>query len=290
MDADELELKKNLRILKKEELLKRKLSKGSNDRKRDVAYKNNSKTSSIYISDLPTERITKEELTEQFSKYGVIRMNRDGKPHCKLYVNDKGIPKGDALIIYSKEESVTLAIEMMNESNFLGKKIKVERAQFDDRESINIDNKENSTKAPGESERPVKRLKPTNFKDDGETVDYNDDESLAKADRTVVLANVFDIYKQYTQDDINDIKEDLLDGFQEIGQVDNLSVSTDKGKATVVFKRSKDALECCKTMNGRYFDGQKLLTFMLGDDYASEINRESEASDVEDDLIEIGER
>ncbi|CAI4051032.1 hypothetical protein SUVZ_14G0490 [Saccharomyces uvarum] len=288
MDADELKLKENLRILKKEELLKRKLSKESNDRKREFAYKNSSKTTSIYISDLPTDKITKEELTEQFSKYGMIRMNRDGKPHCKLYVNDKGIPKGDALIIYSKEESVTLAIEMMDEWNFLGKRIRVERAQFDDRDSINIDNKENRTKELDESERPVKRLKPPTFKEEGETVDYNDDESLAKADRTVVLANVFDIYKEYTQDDINDVKEDLLDGFQEIGQVDNLSVSPDKGEATAVFKRSKDALECCKIMSGRYFDGQKLLTFMLGDDHASEINAESEASGVEDDLIEIG--
>ncbi|EJT42261.1 CUS2-like protein [Saccharomyces kudriavzevii IFO 1802] len=285
MDAEELELKGQLKNLKQQELLRRKQSKENNTRKREVEYKNSSKSSSVYISGLPTDRITKDELTKQFSKYGKIRINRDEEPLCKLYVNDEGVPKGDALIIYSKEESVTLAVDMMDESIFLGNKIRVEKAQFEDRGSENMDKKESSLKELDECEPPTKKPKQTNFSRAEDVIDYNDDESLAKADRTVVFANVFNIYKEYTPDDITDIQDDLLGGCEEIGQVDGLSVSPSKGEATVLFKKSKDALRCCKIMTGRYFDGQKLLVFIIGDENAPETNDENEESDVEDDLI-----
>ncbi|QHS75646.1 U2 snRNP complex subunit CUS2 [Saccharomyces paradoxus] len=285
MDADELELKGHLKKLKKEELLKRKQSKENDIQKRELEYKNASKNTSIYISDLPTDKITKEALTEQFSKYGRIRTNRDGEPLCKLYVNDKGVSKGDALITYSKEESVTLAIEMMNESTFLGKQIKVERAQFQDKEGDNMHVKEDNLQEFSGSEPPMKKLKKTKSEKEGEVIDYNDDESLAKADQTVIFANVFNIYKLYTNDDINDIQEDLLEGCEEIGQVDSISVSPDKGEASVVFRKSKDALQCCKTMTGRYFDGQKLLAFIFGDENPSSTSDENKDSEVEDDLI-----
>nr|CAI6664119.1 CIH_HP1_G0043690.mRNA.1.CDS.1 [Saccharomyces cerevisiae] len=48
-------------------------------------------------------------------------------------------------------------------------------------------------------EPPIKRLKKASLKGRGEVIDYNDDESLAKADRTVIFANVFNIYKSYTK-------------------------------------------------------------------------------------------
>lgn len=285
MDADELELKGHLKKLKKDVLLKRKQSKENDIQKRELEYKNASNNTSIYISDLPTDKITKEALTEQFSKYGRIRTNRDGETLCKLYVNDKGVSKGDALVTYFKEESVTLAIEMMNESTFLGKQIKVERAQFQDKDGDNMHGKEDNLQEFSGPEPPMKKLKKTKSEKEGEIIDYNDDESLAKADRTVIFANVFNIYKLYTNDDINDIQEDLLEGCEEIGQVDSISVSPDKGEATVVFRKSKDALQCCKIMAGRYFDGQKLLAFIFGDENSSSTSDENKDSEVEDDLI-----
>lgn len=285
MDADELELKGHLKKLKKEELLRRKQLKESNLQKRELEYNNASKNTSIYISGLPTDKTTKEGLTEQFCKYGMIRTNRDGEPLCKLYGNDKGAFKGDALITYSKEESVTLAIEMMNESIFLGKQIRVERAQFQNKEGDNMHGKENDLKEFNGPEPPIKKLKKAKSEGEGEVIDYNDDESLAKADRTVIFAKVFNIYKSYTNDDINDIQEDLLEGCEEIGQVDSISVSPNKGEATVVFKNNKVALQCCKIMTGRYFDGQKLLAFISGDENTSSTSDKNEDSEVEDDLV-----
>lgn len=177
MDADELELKGRLKNLKKEELLKRKQLKENSTRKRELEYKSTSRNTSIYISDLPTDKITKEELIKQFSKYGKIRISRDGEPICKLYMNDKHLPKGDALITYCNEESVILAIEMMDESTFLAKQIKVERAQFRDKENESMVRKEENSNELREAELPMKRPKKTRSEKQEEIIDYNDDES-----------------------------------------------------------------------------------------------------------------
>ena len=59
-----------------------------------------------------------------------------GKPRIKLYTNDDGTFKGDALILYFRAESVDLAIQMLDDTDFrLGQpastgKMKVAAADF----------------------------------------------------------------------------------------------------------------------------------------------------------------
>lgn len=59
-----------------------------------------------------------------------------GKPRIKLYTNDDGTFKGDALIVYFRAESVDLAIQMLDDTDFrLGRpaptgKMKVAAADF----------------------------------------------------------------------------------------------------------------------------------------------------------------
>jgi HIV Tat-specific factor 1 len=70
-----------------------------------------------------------------FSKCGVIAEEIDrGKPRIKLYKNDKGQPKGDALVVYFRPESVKLAVQMLDDSDFRfgveGTRIKVQPADF----------------------------------------------------------------------------------------------------------------------------------------------------------------
>ncbi|KOC64205.1 HIV Tat-specific factor 1 like protein [Habropoda laboriosa] len=55
----------------------------------------------IYVSGLPLD-ITMEELTELFSKCGLIARDEKGKNRIKLYKDSNGQPKGDALCIYIK--------------------------------------------------------------------------------------------------------------------------------------------------------------------------------------------
>lgn len=55
----------------------------------------------IYVSGLPLD-ITLPELTELFSKCGLIARDEKGKDKIKLYRDSNGQPKGDALCIYIK--------------------------------------------------------------------------------------------------------------------------------------------------------------------------------------------
>lgn len=55
----------------------------------------------IYVSSLPLD-ITMEELTELFTKCGLIARDEKGKNRIKLYRDSNGQPKGDALCIYIK--------------------------------------------------------------------------------------------------------------------------------------------------------------------------------------------
>ena len=62
---------------------------------------------------------TVTEVASLFSKYGVIAEEIDGKmPRIKLYQNNEGIFKGDALIVYFRPESVNLAIQMLDDTYF----------------------------------------------------------------------------------------------------------------------------------------------------------------------------
>lgn len=70
---------------------------------------------SIYIKGLPDD-VEVEELKEFFSKAGVIKSDLDsGESKVKIYKDELGRVKGDALVSYIKPESVELAIQMLHD-------------------------------------------------------------------------------------------------------------------------------------------------------------------------------
>ena len=85
----------------------------------------------IYIKGLPND-ITEAELKEYFVRCGVIRLDPyTGTDHIRVYKDENGIPKGDARIGYAMEESVEMAIEMLNDTEIRpGCRISVEVAEF----------------------------------------------------------------------------------------------------------------------------------------------------------------
>ena len=94
------------------------------------------KNTAVYVTSLPTD-VTVQEVNEVFSRCGVIAEEIDrGKPRIKLYTDDDGNFKGDALILYFRAESVDLAVQMLDDTDFrLGKpaptgKMKVAPADF----------------------------------------------------------------------------------------------------------------------------------------------------------------
>ena len=94
------------------------------------------KNTAIYVTSLPLD-VTVQEVHEVFSRCGVIAEEIDkGKPRIKLYTDEQDNFKGDALILYFRAESVDLAIQMLDDTDFrLGQpapngKMKVAPADF----------------------------------------------------------------------------------------------------------------------------------------------------------------
>ena len=81
------------------------------------------KNTAVYVTSIPLDADA-EEINHVFSKCGVIAEEIDrGKPRIKMYTDDEGNFKGDALIVYFRPESVKLAIQMLDDSDFrLGQK------------------------------------------------------------------------------------------------------------------------------------------------------------------------
>ena len=57
-----------------------------------------------------------DELLERFSKCGLIEEDDAGEPKVKMYARDDGTFIGEALIVYFKEESVMLALNILDEA------------------------------------------------------------------------------------------------------------------------------------------------------------------------------
>lgn len=51
-----------------------------------------------------------------FSRYGVLEEDDEGDPKVKMYAKDDGSFSGEALVVYFKEDSVVLALNILDES------------------------------------------------------------------------------------------------------------------------------------------------------------------------------
>lgn len=68
----------------------------------------------MYVTGLPTDT-DPDELVDRFSKCGVIEEDDNGEPKIKMYAREDGTFNGEALIVYFKEDSVILAIDLLDE-------------------------------------------------------------------------------------------------------------------------------------------------------------------------------
>lgn len=73
------------------------------------------KNTAVWVSNLPPDT-TLEQLAGVFSKAGVLLIGDDGEPRIKLYYDENGKFKGEALIMYFKEGSVDLAITLLDDT------------------------------------------------------------------------------------------------------------------------------------------------------------------------------
>lgn len=73
------------------------------------------KKTAVWVSNLPPNT-TVEQLQSTFCKAGVLHVDDSGKPRIKLYYDDSGNFKGEALVMYFKEGSVDLAITLLDDT------------------------------------------------------------------------------------------------------------------------------------------------------------------------------
>ena len=92
-----------------------------------------SKNTAVYVTGLPPDTTT-DELVTRFSKCGLIMEDDQAQPKVKLYAKDDGTFNGEALIVYFKEESVSLALSILDDAELrLGEshtRMSVQIAQF----------------------------------------------------------------------------------------------------------------------------------------------------------------
>lgn len=101
--------------------------------KNEEAKPPRSKNTAVYVTNLPLDTDV-EEIVERFGKFGVIEEDDEGEPKVKLYATDDGSFSGEALVVFFKEESVSLAINLLDDAELrVGEPstvIKVQRAEF----------------------------------------------------------------------------------------------------------------------------------------------------------------
>ena len=207
------------------------------------------RNTAIYITGLPLNA-TVEEVSEVFSKAGLILLDAAGQPKIKLYTDSKtGRRNGDGLIVYYKEESMTLAQSLFDEAPLRigdhGNTMKVTKAQWDHKEANAEDDKEKDDGKPkkkGKSNAEAQKMQRRAEKLQKEAADYDpsyderesglaavgatsNQQGGAKAagGRVVVLAHVFTL--EELEEDASlllDLKEDVREECEALGTVTNV--------------------------------------------------------------------
>ncbi|XP_065841089.1 17S U2 SnRNP complex component HTATSF1-like [Oscarella lobularis] len=211
-----------------------------------------SKNRNVYVSGLH-EDTTLEEFTELMSKCGIIMEDPDtNKPKIKLYQDEEGHLKGDGLCGYLKKESVDLAIKLLDESLFKGKKLSIERAKFAQKGDYNT--------ALRKKKKKVKKRKANTQE---KLLGWQEStQKRAKNERIVIFKNMFEP-KEFEENPvaITDIKDDIMEECKKFGHVKKVLIFDrhPDGVASVAFREQEMADECVSAMNGRFFGGKSIV-------------------------------
>ncbi|TXT08747.1 hypothetical protein VHUM_02875 [Vanrija humicola] len=235
------------------------------------------KRTAVWVTNLPPNT-TPELLASVFSKAGVLLIGDDGKPRVKLYYDDDGKFKGDALVMYFKEGSVDLAITLLDDTELeLGAgygNLRVREAEYDKSKSNESSKdggkpQEKRKLTAEDKHRMSKRMRSLENKlawhSDSASEDENEgpgsNQPSSRFSRIVVLKGMFKLEDLDKEPELLlELKEDVRDEAESLGTVTSV-VLYDKepdGVMTIKFKDGTAAQACVLKMDGRFFDGRKI--------------------------------
>ena len=231
----------------------------------------NRKNTAIYVTKLPSDTDL-EEVQHVFSRCGLIAENVDnGEPRIRLYTDDEGQLKGDALIVFFRPESIRLAIDLLDGAEFrLGDKstvISVKEADWNFKKVKNADLEETlddegqSAKSKAKAAKEKQKIKARTQAMNNRLADWDDDdpqvlpETNPRFDKVVVLKHMFTL-KELAEDSaaMLEIKEDVREECSKAGEVTNVVLydKEEDGVVTVRFGNAQSAKTCvnvCKTLS-----------------------------------------
>ena len=226
----------------------------------------------VYVTGLPLD-VTVEEVAEVFSrKCGVIAEEIDsGRPRIKLYTNDAGEFKGDALIVFFKAPSVDMAIMLLDDTEFrYGDSTKM-RVQAAESSYKKVQHGEANEDKPKSSTKDKQKIMKKTQKLDARLADWSDDEpstiaeTSSRFDKVVILKHMFTL-DELEEDPaaILDIKEDIREECSKLGEVTNVVLFDQEqdGVASVRFANAEAAKACVGVMDGRSFAGQQVVAYI----------------------------
>ncbi|KAI0315475.1 hypothetical protein OF83DRAFT_353516 [Amylostereum chailletii] len=231
-----------------------------------------SKNTAVYVTHLPLDS-TFDEVVERFSKFGLIEEDDEGEPKVKMYAREDGTFSGEALVVYFKEDSVSLAVSLLDDAELrLGDsttRMAVQKADFAHKQSTTSDSNDKPRKTVDRKKasrrlgKMQKKLEEWNDEDSfGPSITTNDERPDAnKNSRIVVLKHMFTL-KELEEDAslMLDLKEDVREECEMLGDVTNVVLYDREpdGVMTVKFREPLSAQACVVKMHGRFFSGRRV--------------------------------
>ncbi|KAK3672319.1 hypothetical protein LTR78_007859 [Recurvomyces mirabilis] len=179
------------------------------------------------------------------------------------------------MAVYFRAESVRLAIQMLDESDFrLGQalptgpmRVREAEASYKSQKDQPLKTDQAKTKGTNANRDRQKVIKKTQAMND-RLADWDDDdpqavtETSSRWDKVVVLKHMFTL-KELAEDAAAalDIKEDVREECEKFGQVTNVVLydKEEEGVVTVRFTDARAAAASINVFDGRLFDGRRVI-------------------------------
>lgn len=278
LDREEEQNKQTIKRIKKEKIqaMKDEISRLKKQKAQAGDTPGEKQSKGVYISALPSD-ITQKELAETFSKYGVIALDLQSEPRVKLYHDENGNFKNEALVMYHAKESAQMAVEMLDDSFIRPpssglQKIKVQIALFDSEKTASSEKEKrvytHEEKQLMSRRNELMRQKITSWEDDEEAVSSNDKTSQL---RSRIWSKTVVVELMYRREELAgdpmlelDLKEDIQDECNKHGigaDITKITIFDKSDVVTIKFNNSDSTKKCIDVFHGRFFDGLKLNAY-----------------------------